>query len=61
MASVQLLRYSWEDLEGLLAAAIAENAVKRLLKRRSRKTHSSVRGSKVAVDIVDDDVEMGYY
>lgn len=61
MASDQMLRSSRDDLDGILADAIAENELKRLLKRRSRKTHSSVRGSKVAVDIVDDDVEMGYY
>lgn len=59
----QMLQSSEHDLDGILADAIAENELKRLLKKRSRKGHTSVRGSKVAVPVIvdDEDVEMGYY
>ena len=59
-----MLQASEADLDGILADAIAENELRRLLKRRSRKGHASVRSSKVtAVPMIvdDDDVEMGYY
>lgn len=58
----QMLQSPRDELEGILSDAIAENELKRLLKRRSRKGHESARGSKVAVPmIVDEDVEMAYY
>ena len=59
----QVLQSPRDELEGVLSDAIAENELKRLLKRRSRKGHASVRSSKVAVPIIvdDEDVEMGYY
>lgn len=58
-----MLQSSEADLDGILADAIAENELKRLLKRRGRKGHASVRGSKAEVPMIvdDEDVEMGYY
>lgn len=59
----QMLQSPRDELEGVLSDAIAENELKRLLKRRSRKGHASARTSKVAVPAIVDneDVEMGYY
>lgn len=58
-----MLQSPRDELEGVLSDAIAENELKRLLKRRSRKGHVSARTSKVAVPAIVDneDVDMGYY
>lgn len=56
----QRLQSSRDDLEGILADAIAENELKRLFKRRARKGHTSGRGGKVTV-VDGEDVEMVYY
>ncbi|SPN96780.1 uncharacterized protein DNG_00300 [Cephalotrichum gorgonifer] len=53
-----------DDLDVILSEAIADNELKRLQKRKSRKGHASVRGSTMVVDIVEDgdeDEEMGGY
>lgn len=60
----QWLRSSPDSLDAILSDAIAENELKRLMKRKSRKSHG-VRESAVMVGIVgegdDDDEQVAYY